>query len=499
MRYSNNDERIALIDIGSNSIRLVMYDSYGRYPYPLFDERVTAKLGRGIDESGQLNMSRIKSALQALSRFALLLEPLKAEHVVIMATAAVRRARNAEQFLEPATKILNHDIQVISSREEAELMVQGLTSHMPHITGLIVDLGGGSTEIAYVEHGEIIHATSIPIGHLSNISEKMVRQYLTEISWLKDLNVASLYGIGGSFRAIGNVFLSETNYPVQLLHRLQIPSRKTNRILKKLMKGEPLTGVPYGRLGTIPMASTIMHALFGHSSCSELIISGTSIRDGMLAKIQQNIKTEKDILITVCKELSRHTQRFVGEGKALYKLLHKTTWQTSKQLLSESEIVNSKRLLKAVCLLSNICWREPQENRGRIAFERILALPVYGLSHKERVWMGKVLFHRYNGVKKNLRSITSAETLLTKEEKKHALTTGLGLRFAAIFCAGNIAFLEGASLTIKKHHLIFAIEAQHKDLLDFHSARRLETFGNALGLKPKVIFHNPKPSAAMPS
>ena len=154
-------EHIAVIDIGSNSIRLVMYDKLGRYPYPLFDERVTAKLGDGLDKTGKIGGSNSKMALEALSRFAQILKSLDPNKIIVVATAVLRRAKNAQDFLKSAEKILNHKINVITPEEEALFMVNGLTAAIPDLTGLVVDLGGGSTEIAYVQKGEILNVIEI--------------------------------------------------------------------------------------------------------------------------------------------------------------------------------------------------------------------------------------------------------------------------------------------------------------------------------------------------
>ena len=479
-------EHIAVIDIGSNSIRLVMYDKLGRYPYPLFDERVTAKLGDGLDKTGKIRGSNSKMALEALSRFAQILKSLDPNKIIVVATAVLRRAKNAQDFLKSAEKILNHKINVITPEEEALFMVNGLTAAIPDLTGLVVDLGGGSTEIAYVQKGEILNSTSLDIGHLSAISSDKIRQKINAVSWLKKLNGQHLFGIGGSFRAIGKAYLSNSNYPVKLLHGLHIEPEERDVIITKLKNGDRLPGIPQGRNASIGMAATIIRHLFDAANCNDLVISGTSIRDGLVLSFQKANYKKSDALHLVCKEMEKKNGRIAGEGKLIHKFLEKAALASAEIVLKKSELQNKKRLIPAVCLLTNICWREPSEKRGKIAFERILSLPVYGLSHKERVWLGMALFHRYEGIRTPLNSITSADKILTSNEKQYALAIGLGLRFTSIFCAGYVDFLSDVKLSISGKRLIIFLKKDMIDLMDFHSKRRFQTFAETLGLQSEI-------------
>ena len=479
-------EHIAVIDIGSNSIRLVMYDKLGRYPYPLFDERVTAKLGVGLDATGKINTSNSKMALEALSRFAQILKSLDPNQIIVVATAVLRRAKNAREFLKSAEKTLGHKISVITPEEEVLFMVKGLADGMPDLTGLVVDLGGGSTEIAYVQRGEILNSTSLAIGHLSTISSDKIRKKIHEVSWFKKMNGQHLFGIGGSFRAIGNAYLRNSNYPVKLLHRLHIKSEERDEIIAKLEDGERLAGIPQGRHASIGVAATILHHLFDATNCNDLIISGTSIRDGLVLSFQKDNYKKRDAVHLVCKELAKKNGRIAGEGKLIHKFLEKTASASAKIVLEKSELRNKKRLIRAVCLLANICWREPSEKRGKIAFERILSLPVYGLSHKERVWLGMALFHRYEGIRTPLNSITSADKILTSNEQQYALAMGLGIRFTSIFCAGYVDFLNDVKLSVSGKRLIIFLKQDMINLMDFHSKRRFQTFAETLGFESEI-------------
>lgn len=485
-RAKRKDERIAIIDIGSNSIRFVMYDQLGHYPYPIFDERVTAKLGDGLDISGKMKVSNIKVALEALARFAKIFNSLNSSQIIIVATAAVRRAENAQKFIKPAEKILNQKIKVITPEEEAFFMVNGLTNGIPKLTGLVVDLGGGSTEIAQVNKGKLLNSTSLPIGHLSSVTSEKIREKLNEVSWLRNMTGQKLYGIGGSFRAIGKAYLEDSIYPVKLLHRLNVTSEALHKIINKLENGDRVSGIPEGRLPSIGTAAVIIRHLFEATNCSYLVVSGTSIRDGLILSFQKDKNKGNDAINLVSEELSKENERVSGEGKKIHKFLNKVAISSAKSILRKGDLQNIERLIKVVCLLGNVCWREPSENRGKIAFERVLSLPVYSLSHKERVWLGTALFHRYEGIRTPLKTLTSAHEVLTSNEQKFALAIGLGIRFTSIFCAGNVDFLNNVKLSISEKELIISLRGDNFDLMDFHSKRRFKNFAQALGFQDKI-------------
>ena len=485
-RDKRKDERIAIIDIGSNSIRFVMYDQLGHYPYPIFDERVTAKLGDGLDKTGKMNATNIKVALEAIARFAKIFNSLNTNQIIIVATAAVRRAKNAQEFIKPAEKILNQKIKVITPEEEAFFMVNGLTNGIPKLTGLVVDLGGGSTEIALVKKGKLLNSTSLPIGHLSSVTSEKIREKLNEVSWLRSMTGQTLYGIGGSFRAIGKAYLEESNYPVKLLHRLNVNSESLHKIINKLENGVRVSGIPEGRLPTIGTAAFIIRHLFEATNCGDLVVSGTSIRDGLILSFQKDRYSGNDAINLVSEELSKENERVSGEGKKIYKFLRKVATSSAKSIVRKGDLQNIEGLIKIVCLLGNICWREPSENRGKIAFERVLSLPVYSLSHKERVWLATALFHRYEGIRTPLKTLTSAHEVLTNNEWKFALAIGLGIRFTSIFCAGNVDFLNDVKLSISEKELIISLKDDNLDLMDFHSKRRFKNFAQALGFQDKI-------------
>lgn len=482
----DGSDRIALIDIGSNSIRLVLYRDYGRYPFPLFNERVTIKLGQGLDKTGCLDPARITLALRAIERFAQILKPLQPDQVVIIATAALRRADNAAEFVQPAEHILGHKIQVISAAEEARLVTLGLTANMPTIDGLVADLGGGSLELVLVSAGKIKQAASLNIGHLSTCSKVEIRDLIEQIGWLKGAAGKPLYGIGGSFRALGSAFVATTGYPLHLLHGLRIGPKHRKSLLKRIRTGDDLSGIPAGRRTTISTAAVIVTEIFRQAEAGPLVISGTSIRDGLVADLTPNRLSDSDLLTVTCREIARQSQRSNDLNESLNKLLAPIVTHFAENQAQWAKYGNLFRLTQAACLLSDICWNEPSDLRGQLAYDRVIALPVYSLTHKERAWIGKAVLHRYVGVKKYKPAMVSADKLLSKTERASARAVGLGMRFGHIFCGGNAPFLNQLTLSVNRKTLVCRFDQQARYLMDDHSARRLRLFAEACNLNLKI-------------
>lgn len=470
--HVSKHEPIGVIDIGSNSIRMVIYRRYGRYPLPLFNERVTVKLGEGLDQNEMLSPDKIALALSALRRFSHIMNAMSLERTIVVATAAVRRAKNAAVFTIPAEEIIGVPITVLSAQDEARLVTLGLTANMPHVSGLVADLGGGSLELVLVKEGQVQKSTSLNMGHLSTRTESEIATLLCAVDWLGDAAGATLYGIGGSFRALGSAYVKRSNYPLFLLHRLELNIPTVLDILISLQGDEPdLQGIPAGRRESIGMAADIMATLIRRSDVSQLVISGTSIRDGLVADMDTEFSPKKDPLLSACKEIAKHSQRFDGLNDVLIDCL--------SPIASLLDFPDPQRLLKAACLLSDISWNEPSELRGAVATDRILALPLFSLSHKERAWLAKVVYHRYIGVKENKPTLPVFNRLLTPAESQGALALGVGLRFALIYCAGIPEYLSAIQFKVTDETIYYDVAAHGLPLFDEHSERRLRVFAKA--------------------
>ena len=480
---------IAVIDIGSNSIRLVIYASGGRYPFPLFNERSNCRLGEGLGVEGLLQPERISVALAALSRFSGIMKSMNVSTIHAVATAAVRRAKNAIEFNGPAEAILGQPISVLSQTEEAHYVARGLTLNVPYATGLVADLGGGSLEVVALESGQVKDSTSFNFGHLSSVEAVQVEAALAAVPWLDAGTNPRIYGVGGSFRALGLAYIEQTGYALPVLHGLRIPGDDAVNMLTAFSRENPdLSGVPLGRQKTMPMAATIMEALIRRTDAERIIVSGTSIRDGLIADRELGAGDRADFLHVVCQEISRTSHRFAGVPDALMSLL-RPLFTAGKDRDEETVIRDRQRferLLEAACYLSDMCWNEHEDVRGGLGARRVLGLPVNCITHKERVWLAVAIYHRYVGRKTNKSRPHELSFILSRRRRAQATTIGLGLRFALTFSGGTANSLEKLRFSNDGKRLTLHVDPSCAALVDSHAMRRFQQLAQSANLVPEV-------------
>ena len=483
---AGRDTTIAVIDIGSNSIRLVIYASGGRYPFPLFNERSNCRLGEGLGADNMLQPDRIEVALAAMARFSKIMMAMRVTTVHAVATAAVRRAHNGDDFTRPAEAVLGHPIQVLSQQEEAHYVSRGLTLNIADATGLVADLGGGSLEVVALEHGAARHSTSFNFGHLSDIDEDSIISAIAGTSWIAGTGGARIYGVGGSFRALGLAYIEQTGYPLPVLHGLRIPGDEAAHLLSAFCRESPdLAGVPLGRQKTMPMAARIMRVLLRESGASRITISGTSIRDGLIADRELGARDRDDFLQVVCQEISLASHRFAGVPEALMTLLRPIfTHRNGKgdQQDAVRDRARFERLLEAACYLSDMCWNEHEDVRGDLGARRVLGLPVNCVTHKERIWLATAIYHRYVGRKTNKSRPPELSFILSRHRRAEATTIGLGLRFALTFSGGTALNLQKLRLSHDNETLTLHVDSGSAALVDSHTRRRFQQLAQSAGM-----------------
>lgn len=486
---AGRDAPIAVIDIGSNSIRLVIYASGGRYPFPLFNERSNCRLGEGLGSENRLQPERIEVALAAISRFSKIMKAMGVTTIHAVATAAVRRAQNGDDFTGPAEAMLGQHIEVLSQKEEAHYVSRGLTLNIADATGLVADLGGGSLEVVALQDGKVQHSTSLNFGHLSDVDEDTITAALAEIPWISDTAGDRIFGVGGSFRALGLAYIEQTGYPLPVLHGLRIPGKEAALLLSAFCRESPdLAGVPLGRQKTMPMAARIMRALLRQSGASRLIVSGTSIRDGLIADREIGDSDNDDFLQVVCQEISLASHRFAGVPEALMTLLRPlfTNRKGSDQTDSGRDRAKFERLLEAACYLSDMCWNEHEDVRGGLGARRVLGLPVNCITHKERVWLAVAIYHRYVGRKTNKSRPHELSFILNRRRRADATTIGLGLRFALTFSGGTANSLEKLRFSNDGKQLTLHVDPSCAPLVDSHARRRFQQLAQSANLIPEI-------------
>ena len=429
-----NSSTIGLVDIGSNSIRLVIYRSDGRLPHPQFNERDVCRLGEEVGRTGCLGEAQMQLAFKSLHRFAEIARSSQVDALEVFATEAVRRAQNSSDFINKAEAILKTPVRVISGSEEAIMSALGICSGFHNPVGLVADLGGGSLELIPVETGKIIQkemAVSLPCGYLNKFSTKDVSRHLDTISWLKTTNSMRLYVVGGVWRAIATAYIYKRKPRIDIVHGFSMSLDQLHQMMDKIeARDGEIHGIPNARRPSMTQAIRVIRALIAKLSPSEIVFSAFGVREGILFdRLDLNLRYG-DPLMEGAKEYAMMTTRFPHQGKVLARKI--------APLIAHLK-PSYQRLTVACCYLCDLVWLEHPDHRSRLALEKMLGLSVVGISLAERVWMAAVLYTRYEGYMPKRKDFLA---LIPEADRKHAKSIGVLLRLFMTFSGGIPKVLE---------------------------------------------------------
>ncbi|MFI4986543.1 MAG: Ppx/GppA family phosphatase [Alphaproteobacteria bacterium] len=482
---------IGVIDVGSNSIRLVVYERLARSPWPIFNERVLCGLGRGLQRSGRLNPEGRARALENLTRFTLLARHMGVRRVDILATAAVRDASDGAAFVAEAERRCKAKIRVVSGQEEARLSALGVLSGMPQADGIMGDLGGGSLELVALDKGVIGEQTTLPLGPLRIMemaedepkrARPMVEAALGELKWLAKCQGRSFYAVGGAWRAIARVHMEHARYPLHVIHHYRVAReemidfcRVITGLSRKSLEGMT-SSVSRKRLETLPHAALVLHRVLRTTAPSHVVFSALGIREGQMFSLLPEAVRREDPLISAAAELARVDRRFEPLGDALFR------WMAP---LFAGEDRAAARLRLAACHLADTAWREHPDYRAEHGCLRILRLPIAGIDHPSRALLALAVYVRYAG-RPGGEEAKGARVLLDAEHAAHAERIGMALRVAISASGGVAALLRRTALSLEGDRLILHLPGDTADLEGEQMARRFEALAATIGRRPAI-------------
>src|SRR5262249_35437041 len=364
---------VGVIDIGSNSVRLVVYEGLTRSPTPIFNDKVLAGLGREVQATGLLAADGVSKAPRALVRSRALCDTLQVRKVWAVATAACREAKNGPTFIAQAERICRARIEILSGRREAKLSALGIVSGIYRPDGIVGDLGGGSLELVDV-HGHRVRAgVTLPLGGLAlqDISaksvkkaEKVVRRALADVRDLSEGRGRVFYAVGGTWRALARLHIWQTGYPLHVMHNYVIPAREALEFSRLVRRVDPETlsrieVVTDARRPLLAYAALVLEHLVRIIRPSEVVISALGVREGLLYSLLRDKEQKKDPLIAAANDLNILRSRSPKHGEELFE------W-TDRFMESSGidETAEERRLRHAACLLADIGWRAHPDYRG---------------------------------------------------------------------------------------------------------------------------------------
>ena len=477
--------RVGVIDVGSNSVRLVVFDGAARSPAYFYNEKVMAALGAGLRETGRLNPEGRNRALAALKRFALVARAIKVSPLSTVATAAVREAADGAEFQAEVERETGLRLHVIDGEEEARLSAQGVLLGWPEAEGVICDIGGSSMELAEVGGGKVGKRLSTPLGpfRLQGIAggskgmRRYLRQALTEAAGKLSSRPKRLYLVGGSWRAIARIDMVRRAYPLTVLHEYRMTPDQVRRTVEFIAAHDTeflraRTGIGAERMALVPLAAQVLRELVSVLKPKEIDISSYGIREGLLYEQMPEELRARDPLIEACRWAETSSARMPGFGMRLYDFILPLFPNAGEA---------RKRIIKAACLLHDVSWRAHPAYRHEVCFDNATRANLGGLNHEERVFLGLALLHRY----KNSRAGTHFEplfTLLTEESLQQAEVLGKAMRFAAMFSAEALEDMGSLRFQPRKKVLTLVLAPEAEPLYGEVAAARFQSLAKSMGV-----------------
>ncbi len=476
------DGRIGIIDIGSNSIRLVVYDRNKRSPVPIYNEKVLCALGKGLATSGVLNPDGVVMGKDALRRFIAMGRNMGIASLHVIATAAVRDASDGRDFASWVEKNYNVKVDIISGEEEARLGAFAVCSSVYKPQGITADLGGGSLELVRVDDGKIEGHKSLSLGSLRMLDEskgdrdklrKLIEKRFKEINWLGDISAPNIYAIGGSFRALAKMYMVANDYPLQILHEYRVDAKKflefvSDISVMSLEKIEKYPGGAAKRAASLPGAAMVLEKLLTESNAEKAVFSASGIREGYVYELLPSKERGDDALLFSCNEFASRNGRDAEYGHELFE------WM--QPLLSKGENDSEKRLRMAFCQLSDIAIHIHPEYRAQWAFGRIIYSAFTSITHTERVTLALALYHRYQF---KLKEDYPPLKLIGSAEKYWAKLLGTSANLAYHLSGSITGNLGKTSLMTKGSNVSLQLVGDMADLMGESIQKRIDGVNEA--------------------
>ena len=481
---------VAVIDIGSNSVRLVVYTGQTRTPIPLHNEKVICALGKGLEKTGHLYSEGVSMAFDTIARFAKIAKSLGAARIDTLATAAVRDASDGAAFAKAIEKRCDIKVQVLTGRQEARRSALGVLCGIPEAAGVVADLGGGSLELVHVGGGDIGDHATLPLGllRLAEASDgdranalSIVGKSLDKHKWISKAKDKTLYAVGGAWRSLARVCIAQMNYPLHVLDNFTLERQQAISLFGVISRLGPksleqIKGVSRSRLASLPLAAGVLERLLDATRPRVLVFSIYGMREGHFFKSLPESLRKQDPLISLAEEIARGAGRSLAAGHETFE------WMSP---LFKDESAKRKKLRLAACLLRDVWWTEHPDYRAEQAFLRVLRLPFLGLDHEDRAGLALALYYRY-ATEPTEPIIKQAHALLEESRVQRVQTIGLAMRLAYALSAGAPGVVKKTTLKIQSGALVLMVPLADPLFKSGPYGRRVRRLAEHLGLDHRI-------------
>jgi exopolyphosphatase/guanosine-5'-triphosphate,3'-diphosphate pyrophosphatase len=482
---------LAVIDIGSNSVRLVIYEGAWRHAHALHNEKAICAIGRNMVSTGRLDQDGMEYALETLARFRALCEGHGVKEFGAVATAAARDASNGREFVREAEMALGQPIRILSGEDEAKIAAEGALAGIPQADGLVADLGGGSLDMVKVNDGKTGAAATLPFGplRLMDLSEgnltkarNAVEKGLGKLEFTSSLKGKALYAVGGIWRALAHVDMEQQAYPLRVLHHYVMPAKRAVQ-LSRVVAGlgrkslEKMAAVPKRRAEALPYGALVMEEMIHAFALKEVVISAYGLREGVLQRKLAPEEADKDPLIEHARDVNAREARTPGHAAELFR------WMTP---LFPKEADAERRIREAACFFSDIGWRRHPDDRATGTFTQVLRGAYGGADHHERAVMATAVYCRYAG-EDDFPEEAGIAALLGAEGVEQALKIGLAMRLGFGISSAIEEELPITQLHLTKETLALEAPAKKKSVYGEGVAKRLNDLAKAFDRKATMV------------
>ena len=487
--------RLAIIDIGSNSVRLVVFQGLARVPEPLLNEKVMAGLGRGLSCDGRLAPEAVETALQALRRFAILAQAMEVDRVRAVATAAVRDAADGPAFAARVRAETGLDIEVIDGETEARGSAFGVLAGIPDAEGVMGDLGGGSLELVRISGGAPCERVSLPVGVLRLEAPRRggrralasrIESALDTVAWSEAGRGRPFYAVGGSWRALAQLHIHLDGWPLPVVHQHVMPADAPDRLLRFLLDADParlraIPSISASRLPHLPAAAALLRAVVRRLGSSEVVASATGLREGLLFQELPDRVRREDPLIAAARAEAQRSGRFTdGSNAAIGDRLLEWT-----DPLFPGEPPADRRLRHAAALLADVAWRAHPDMRAERGLDVALHGSWMGIDARGRAALAVALWVLNGGPWPDAQ-LAPLGRLAPPEALDRARLWGLALRLGQRLGGGTVGPLAASCLAVAGDRLELRLAPEAAPLYGEAIARRHRSLAQAMALRPDV-------------
>ena len=486
---------VAVLDIGSNSVRLVVYERHARALTPLYNEKSACALGRGVGRTGRLADANVAQALDAIKRFALVARMMRVGKVWVLATSAVRDAANRQEFVGAVEALMDSKVQVLSGEEEAHYAALGAVAGIPGFAGTVGDLGGGSLELSGITEGSDTTGESFEIGVIrlqddSNGSPvraaAIVRERLAKSSLGKTEKGASFAAIGGTWRSLAKMHQIARHYPLHMVQHYVVPADDMIQFCQQIVGAGSLKSydgaehVSSSRRELVPFGAAVMAEVLKAGHFADVVFSALGVREGYLYGLLDSREQAIDPLIQGAEELSVLRSRSPAHASDLVEF--------GGQFLDATgtpETAIQARLRTVACLLADIGWRAHPDYRGPQSVDAVAYSSLSGVDHPGRSFLAQVIAVRYDGLKS--KAAAPLAGLGSAEMTARARLIGALFRVAYPMTAAMPGILPRIRFEVADSTLTLVLPGDLAFLDGEHLRGRLEQLAGVAGFKSSTV------------